>query len=60
MNVLYKGFMAARKGRKRLAVDIYQALHRQIAMSAKKRNITISRWVTRAICRELARETQGQ
>jgi len=46
----------ARKGRKRLAMDIPEGIHRELAKMCKKRNCTITRYVLRGIIALLKQE----
>lgn len=45
-----------RDGRKRLAVDIPLPLHAWINMCAKQKNMTITRWVLRALWTQIKHE----
>lgn len=47
-----------RKGRKRLQVDIPEDLHASLNVVAKKRNITVTRYVVRALMRFLLEESK--
>ena len=50
--------MWRRIGRKRLAMDISHEMHQRITETAKKRNITITKWVKRALYKQLLFEEQ--
>lgn len=41
---------------KRLVVDIYDDLHQKIKLHSTKRNISIRKWVMRALIRAIADE----
>ena len=45
-----------KEARKRLLLDITEDQHREIKMRAVKRNITIKKWVMRAIAEAIAKE----
>jgi len=50
--------MAKRIGRKRLSVDIPKNLHTTLCVIAKSRNITLTKYVIRALIRYSLHETQ--
>lgn len=52
--------MWRRKGRKRLAMDIDEEIHKRMAYWAKERNISITLWVTRAIYQKIKWEEKSQ
>jgi len=54
-----KEYRMARKGRKRLAMDVPTKIHEEIRQYAKARNITITKWVLRAIYAKLLLERQS-
>lgn len=45
-----------RTGRKRLAIDIPDQIHKDIKLCADVRNITMTRWVLRACYQKLKQE----
>lgn len=47
---------ADRPGRKRLAVDIPDAMHNDLKYVARKRNITITKWILRVVYARLKDE----
>ncbi len=47
-----------RNGRKRLQIDIPEDLHVSLNLVAKKRNITVTRYVVRALIRFLLEESK--
>lgn len=50
--------MSKRVGRKRLAVDIPVRLHESLCVVAKSRNITLTKYVLRALIRYSMNETR--
>lgn len=50
--------MSKRLGRKRLAVDIPIRLHESLCIVAKSRNITLTKYVLRALIRYSMNETR--
>ena len=58
--ILGKGFIerfyVARKGRKRLTIDLHSVLYDQLILLAKCRNITLTRLISRLIVRMMKEE----
>lgn len=46
----------SRLGRKRLAIDIPEKMHKDIKLCAKIRNITMTKWIIRALYARLKNE----
>jgi len=46
----------SREGRRRLSVDVPTWLHEQIKASIKRRNITMTKWVLRALYAKIIEE----
>jgi len=51
-----KEHLMARKGRRRLSMDVPTKIHDEIRCYAKARNITITKWVLRALYAKLLLE----
>lgn len=49
----------SRIGRKRLALDVPLWLHTEITRLAKARNISLTRWCTRALAKEMNYQNQA-
>ena len=48
-----------RLGRKRLAIDIPDGVHRYIQECASRRNITLTKYILKMIVRQMAKETDA-
>lgn len=45
-----------RQGRHRISMDLMNDLYRRVLKHAEKRNVTVTKWISRAILKELIEE----